>query len=135
MLLCYYIELYRIITSGGSIPVFDEVIILMSRMNKVISLDEVGGTKSILLINSCTFYVVNCSCCVWFVACYSLTNVISSTCLVIGSIPILLFHIYLLVCIPYLVGGEFGVEFGELSVAKLNLSNEYLQVITYWLIY
>ena len=134
MLLCYYIELYKIITSGGSIPVFDEVIILMSRMNKVISLDEVGGTKSILLINSCTFYVVNCSCCVWFVVYHSLTQVtldlswsqmlpVVHVLCFIGSIPILLFHIYLLVCIPYLVGGRVWWRIWWIICCQLNHPN------------
>ena len=40
---------------GGSVPVFDEVVLSMQLMNKIISLDSVAGNISFILL--CQFYI------------------------------------------------------------------------------
>jgi FAD/FMN-containing dehydrogenase len=43
---------------GGSVPVFDEVVISTSLMNNIVSLDELSGT-------SCVCHCCHMLCCTW----------------------------------------------------------------------
>ena len=54
--------IYTIVYVGGSTPVFDEIVISMSSLNKVISIDEVSGTVHGTIIHDLSVVIYRNSC-------------------------------------------------------------------------